>query len=367
MGAVYARVAFGIAQPRVGLLSIGEEATKGNELTREAHQLLKALAAVVHRQRRSARRLQRQGRRDRLRRVHRQCGAEGQRRARRHGRRSAGEELSSTITMRVGSLLTCAMGISAAASTTPSTAARRCWASASVTIVGHGRSSAKAVHNAVTMAHRFAAERFIERIEREIATAAVSHSVIAFVFPGQGSQKVGMGRALAEAFPICRDTFDEADAALGEPLSRTDLRRTRRSPDADREHAAGDSGSQCGGGAAAGLARHRAGVRRRPQPRRIFGQRRRRHASGSPMRCGWCGDADATCRRRSPPARARWPPFSASTRRPWREPVPRLPRAGGEPGEHQRRRTGGDCGRARRRLRVRASERKRSARGGSCR
>jgi [acyl-carrier-protein] S-malonyltransferase len=44
--------------------------------------------------------------------------------------------------------------------------------------------------------------------------------MIAFVFPGQGAQKVGMGRALAEAFPVCRDTFDEADAALGEPLSR---------------------------------------------------------------------------------------------------------------------------------------------------
>src|SRR4029077_11896758 len=42
MGSVYARVAFGIQMPRVGLLSIGEEATKGNELTREAHRLLKA-------------------------------------------------------------------------------------------------------------------------------------------------------------------------------------------------------------------------------------------------------------------------------------------------------------------------------------
>lgn len=43
--------------------------------------------------------------------------------------------------------------------------------------------------------------------------------MIAFIFPGQGAQKVGMGRALAEAVPICRETFDEADRALGESLS----------------------------------------------------------------------------------------------------------------------------------------------------
>ena len=42
----------------------------------------------------------------------------------------------------------------------------------------------------------------------------------ALVFPGQGSQSVGMGKALADAFPVARDTFEEVDAALGEKLSR---------------------------------------------------------------------------------------------------------------------------------------------------
>lgn len=43
--------------------------------------------------------------------------------------------------------------------------------------------------------------------------------MIAFIFPGQGAQKVGMGKALAEQFPPCRETFEEADRALGESLS----------------------------------------------------------------------------------------------------------------------------------------------------
>jgi [acyl-carrier-protein] S-malonyltransferase len=43
---------------------------------------------------------------------------------------------------------------------------------------------------------------------------------LAFVFPGQGSQAVGMGKDLHEGFAEARAVFDEVDAALGEPLSR---------------------------------------------------------------------------------------------------------------------------------------------------
>ena len=43
---------------------------------------------------------------------------------------------------------------------------------------------------------------------------------MAFIFPGQGSQSVGMGQELAEKYPIARQTFDEADEALGYRLSQ---------------------------------------------------------------------------------------------------------------------------------------------------
>ncbi|PRZ47808.1 ACP S-malonyltransferase [Tritonibacter scottomollicae] len=42
---------------------------------------------------------------------------------------------------------------------------------------------------------------------------------IAFVFPGQGAQTIGMGQALAEAYPAAKAVFDEVDDALGERLS----------------------------------------------------------------------------------------------------------------------------------------------------
>ncbi|UWR66877.1 ACP S-malonyltransferase [Phaeobacter inhibens] len=43
---------------------------------------------------------------------------------------------------------------------------------------------------------------------------------IAFVFPGQGAQTIGMGKALAEAYPVAKAVFDDVDAALGEALSQ---------------------------------------------------------------------------------------------------------------------------------------------------
>ncbi len=47
-----------------------------------------------------------------------------------------------------------------------------------------------------------------------------SNHALAFLFPGQGSQTVGMGKDLAEKFPIARQTFEEADEALGYKLSQ---------------------------------------------------------------------------------------------------------------------------------------------------
>jgi len=175
MGSMYARVAFGIETPRVGLLSIGEEPTKGNELTRDAHRLLKAapIAFIGNVEGRDVY----SGKADVI-----VCdGFTGNVAL----KISEGlvdvmqgflnEELSGTITERLGSMLTrrahrhfrLRMDYS-------EYGGAPLLGVAGITIVGHGRSSAKAVRNAVAMAYRFAANDFIGRVERDIAAAAPS-------------------------------------------------------------------------------------------------------------------------------------------------------------------------------------------------
>ena len=175
MGGVYARVALGVSRPRVGLLSIGEEANKGNELTREAHRLLKQapinfIGNVEGREIYS-------GVADVV-----VCDgftgnivlktSEGLVET---VEALLGDELQGTFSSQVGYLLS-----------------RRAFRRfrrrldyseyggalllgvAGLAIVCHGRSSAKAVRNAIAMAYRFGSGDFIDRVEREIAAAQVS-------------------------------------------------------------------------------------------------------------------------------------------------------------------------------------------------
>ncbi|HXD21278.1 MAG TPA: phosphate acyltransferase PlsX [Vicinamibacterales bacterium] len=176
MGGVYARVALGAERPRVGLLSIGEEETKGNELTVEAHRLLKA-AAINFIGNVEGREIY-SGAADVI-----VCDgftgnvvlktSEGLVDA---VETLLGDELRGTFSSQVGYLLS-----------------RRAFRRfrrrvdyseyggapllgvGGLAIVGHGRSSPKAVRNAIAMASRFAAGDFIQRVEHEIAAATVSH------------------------------------------------------------------------------------------------------------------------------------------------------------------------------------------------
>jgi phosphate acyltransferase len=175
MGGVYARLALRVERPRVGLLSIGEEESKGNDLTRDAHRLLKA-APINFIGNVEARDVY-SGVADVI-----VCDgftgnvvlkiSEGLVET---VETLLGDELQGTFSSQVGYLLS-----------------RRAFRRfrrrvdyseyggapllgvAGLAIVGHGRSSVKAVRNAVAMAYRFATSDFIHRVEQDIAAASVS-------------------------------------------------------------------------------------------------------------------------------------------------------------------------------------------------
>jgi glycerol-3-phosphate acyltransferase PlsX len=172
LGSLYARLAHGVDEPRIGLLSIGEEETKGNELTRDAHQLLKGstlrfIGNIEGREVYS-------GVADVV-----VCDgftgnivlktSEGLVET---VDALLGDELQGTFSSQVGYLLS-------------KRAFRRfrrrldyseyggaaLLGVAGLVIVGHGRSSARAVRNAIAMAHRFALGRFISRVEHDLGAA----------------------------------------------------------------------------------------------------------------------------------------------------------------------------------------------------
>jgi len=173
MGSVYARVAWGLERPKVGLLSIGEEATKGNELTREAHRLLKSAPINFI----------------------------GNIEGREIYSGAADVVVCDGFTGNV--VLKMSEGLVETVETLLANELQGAWSSrvgyllsrraferfrsrldyseyggaallgvAGLAIVGHGCSSAKAVGNAVKMAARFAAAEFTARISQEIGAAA---------------------------------------------------------------------------------------------------------------------------------------------------------------------------------------------------
>lgn len=174
MGGVYARLALRVDRPRIGLLSIGEEESKGNDLTREAHRLLKD--APIHFIGNVEGRDVFGGVADVI-----VCDGFTGNVALKISEGLVetveallGDELRGTFSSQVGYLLS-----------------RRAFrrfrrrvdyseyggapllGTAGLAIVGHGRSSVKAVRNAIAMAYRFATSDFIVRVEQEIAAASV--------------------------------------------------------------------------------------------------------------------------------------------------------------------------------------------------
>lgn len=170
MGAAYARLALAVERPRVGLLSIGEEESKGNELTREVHRRLKA-SGLNFTGNIEARDVYAGGADVIV------CdGFTG----------NIAIKVSEGLVEMVGGLLRDAVA-GLGADLAPRVAGlvqvfeRRVDDSeygavpllgvAGLALVGHGRSSAKAVRQGVLAAHRLAAEGFVARLQQEIVAS----------------------------------------------------------------------------------------------------------------------------------------------------------------------------------------------------
>ena len=172
MGAAYAHVALGCRVPRVGLLSVGEEESKGNELTREAHRLLKG--APINFVGNVEGRHVFAGDADVI-----VCDGFTGNVTLKIGeglvdalQRLLHEELSATFGTRVGYLLSrqafrrFRKRVDAAEyGGAPLVGVN------GLCVVGHGRSSPKAVRNAVAMAARFVNEGLVEKLSRDVLGA----------------------------------------------------------------------------------------------------------------------------------------------------------------------------------------------------
>lgn len=206
MGSVYARDWLGIGRPRVGLLSIGEEESKGNDLIREAHQLIKtsALHFVGNIEARDVF----SGQADVV-----VCDGFTGNVALKLSEglvemveELLGEELQSTFSAQMGYLLS-----------------RRAFRRfrkrvdysefggapllgvAGLCIVGHGRSSARAIRNAVVMASRFADSGVVPRIAQ-----AMEHPTSPDQGPGRTNRTAWVGASGQEAV----DKFSRRGARL---------------------------------------------------------------------------------------------------------------------------------------------------------
>jgi glycerol-3-phosphate acyltransferase PlsX len=156
MGSVYARVALGVETPRVGLLSIGEEATKGNELTREAHRLLKASMPSFT------------------------GNVEARDVYRGHADVIVCDGFTGNVALKISEglveVIEGLLGTELKVITDYSESGGAPLLGVNgIAVVGHGRATARAVRNAVVMTHRFASDRIMRRIERDIAASAVPH------------------------------------------------------------------------------------------------------------------------------------------------------------------------------------------------